>query len=66
MPSHTIPKRARLPHIMAFTFDEAKAMLDKGFRFGRFQPIEDDFRLAIPYQVAIDVDHDTLTYIQKD
>ncbi len=38
----------------------------RGFRFSIFQPPEDTFRLSIPYQVAEDREHDTLTFMQEE
>ena len=66
MPEFTIPRRSREPHSLKFTYDEACAMAERGFRFGTFRPQEELFRLSIPYQVAIDLTHDTFTFVQRD
>jgi hypothetical protein len=66
MPEHTVPKRARELQTMHFSADEAQQMLEKGFRFGIYQPTQNEYRLAAPYRVAINIDRDTLTFTQGE
>jgi hypothetical protein len=66
MPSHTVQLNGRDPELarIRFTFEEASAMLDKGFRFSVFHPPEELYRLSIPYRIWDDRDHGTVTFMQ--
>lgn len=66
MLTHTVKLGTRDRHRLRLTYEEAIALMDKGFRFSIFRPPEDTFLLSIPYQMAEDREHDTLTFMQDE
>ena len=66
MPSHTVPRGGRDARRMKLTEDEAMALYDKGFRFSIFRPQAGEFQLSLPFQVAEDRVHETLTFMQEE
>jgi hypothetical protein len=66
MPSHTLRLGGRDERRIRLTEDEAMALYDKGFRFSIFRPQEGEYQLSLPFQVAEDRVHETLTVMQEE
>ena len=66
MLTFTVPLANRDTMRPRFTVDEAFELADKGFRFSIFRPATEEFQLSLPYRVAEDRDHGTLTLMQDE
>jgi hypothetical protein len=64
MNSYTVKVQDRNPSKIKLTLAEALAMEQAGFRFLIFDEEAERFELCVPYQLAEDKVHKTLTLIQ--
>ncbi len=64
MNTFTVPAEGRDPKKPKLRVAEATEMAAIGFRFSIFHPEEEEFRLSLPYTLAIDQAHQTLTFMQ--
>lgn len=64
MKTFTVPAAGRDPRKPKLSLAEASQMAEAGFRFSIFQPATDEYAISIPYQLAEDRVHGTLTFMQ--
>jgi hypothetical protein len=66
MPKFTVPAAGRDPMKPKLNLAEASQMAEAGFRFAIFDPAADEFNISRPYQLAQDMTHGTLTFLQDE
>ena len=65
MVSHTVRLDGRKGRELKLKPDEAQAMMEKGFRFGEFNPEAGSFRISRPYETIVIVGSGELTFRQS-
>jgi hypothetical protein len=60
----TVPAAGRDPRKPKLSLAEASQMAEAGFKFSIFDPAGDEYNVSRPYQVAQDLQHQTLTFMQ--
>lgn len=60
----TVPAAGRDPRQPKLSLAEASQMAEAGFKFSIFDPAQGEYNVSRPYQVAQDLQHQTLTFMQ--
>jgi hypothetical protein len=64
MKTFTVLAAGRDPRQPKLSLAEASQMAEAGFKFSIFDPANDEYNVSRPYQLAQDIQRQTLTFMQ--